>query len=400
MIQGGAASWTTWWADDIPCHFSRDQALENEAFLGQILGSQFFSGASHPSKDVKHPILQRWKTCGADAFLTLNALASDLKIVSGVDGFAAVLEDLKDSSRCLSTWHTIHVAALLGRAPGVKLAQFFPQTDVSLPDFSVVYEGQTVMCEAKLLAKSGQEEAFDRYSSHLRERIEAEVIPGKCIHPAITVVFKNAHSLPSADEVVRLVAEGRARYSNQPLRCRGALFNVFLEPSQALSSNVTESRCCLLLCPKSEREDLRVHSRGAKASKQLMSKASEGDAGLFFLGLTYLQDPWHVLSLFRKRFKGGQYPGISGLVTIQTGVRSEPPMRAPIDLIATLRNERSTRPCPDLAFRVDGVLSRFPKRPNEEIPAYRHLLHEVRVGDGVASFIVPDIKVLSRSMLE
>ncbi len=400
MNRNSVSDWTKWWADDIPCHFSPDQAIENAAYLSELLGSRFLTGTNHPIGEVKHPILQRWKTRGAGAFLELNALASDLRVVSGVDGFAAVLEDLKNSNTCLATWHTIHSAALLGRAPGVKIVQFFPQTDEPLPDFSVAHEGQTVMCEAKLLAKSGQEEVFDLYASHLLERINTGVTTEKCIHPSITVVLKSVHSLPPVDDVVRVVAEGLTRYSNRPLVYRTGTFNVFLDSSQSLVSNVTESRSCFLLCPKSEKEDLRVHSRGAKASRQLTSKAAADHPGLFFLSITYLQDSRHVANLFRKRFDIGQYSGIAGLVLIQSGTHLEPPVRAPIDLIATVRNSRSIRPHPNLTFQTVGLAGRFPSNLREEIPAYRHLSHEIRVGDGFAGVVVPDIKALKREMLE
>lgn len=399
MAQDSAPEWTKWWQDDIPCRFSPGEATENAAYLTHLLGSSFLNAANHPVAEVRHPILQRWKTCGAGAFLELNTLASDLKVVSGADGFETVVHDLKNPNTCASTWHTVHAAALLGRAPGTQVERFFPQADESLPDFLVLHQGQKVMCEAKLLAKSGQEEAFEAYASQLSQRIMNEVLAGASTHPSVTVVLKNVHSLPPVDDVVRVVAEGRAYYSEGRLEYRSPAFNVFLDPAQSMASGVGESRSCFLLCPKSEKEDLRVQRPGAKASRQLSSKTAADHPGMLLLGITNLQDPGYVVSLFRRRFEGGQYPGISGAMLIHAGTHMEQPLRAPLDLIATVRNDRSTQPHPNLPLQPAGLIGPLPAEPSEEIPAYRHLSHEVRVGDGFGGLFMPDLRTLSLEML-
>lgn len=399
MNQDKTSEWTRWWQDDIPCRFSPDEAAENAAYLTRLLGTPFLKGANHPLAEVKHPILQRWKTCGVDAFLQLNTLALDLKVVSSADGFETVVHDLKNPNTCASTWHTVHAAALLGRARGIEVTRFFPQTEESLPDFLVLHEGQTVMCEAKLLAKSGQEEDFEAYASQLSPRIMSEVLAAESIHPSVTVVLKNVHSLPPMDDIVRVVAEGRNHYSEGSLEYRSPAFNVFLDSSQSMASGVTDSRSFFLLCPKSEKEDLRVQRPGAKASKQLSSKTAADHPGMLILGITNLQDPGYVVSLFRRKFEGGQYSGISNVMLIYAGTHMGQPLRAPLDLIATVRNDRSIQRHPNLPLRPAGLIGQLPDKSSEEIPAYRHLSHEGRVGDDFGGLFVPDLRTLSPGMM-
>lgn len=399
MAKDNPPEWTQWWQDDIPCRFSREEATENASYLAQLLGVSFFKGANYPIAEVKHPILQRWRTRGAGAFLELNALASDLKVISEADDFKVILHDLKNPNTCASAWHAVHVAALLSRARGARVEQFYPQTDESLPDFLVSYEGQRVACEAKLLTKSGQEEAFKAYAVGLAQRIMNEVLAGASIHPSVTVVLKDVHSLPPINSVVAVVAEGRDGYSGGRLEYRTPEFNVFIEAAKAMSSGVTESRSCFLLCPKSDKEDVRVQRPGAKASKQLSAPSTAGYPGILFLGITPRQDPGYVVSLFQRRFAGGQYPGISSVMLIYAGTHMEQPLRSPIDLIATVRNEGSARPAPNLPLQPVGLLGALPTEINDGIPAYRHLSHEVRVGDSFGGVFIPDLRVLSPDML-
>jgi hypothetical protein len=40
-----------------------------------------------------HPLALKWATTGAGAFIELNALAEDLRLVSGISGAGSVIED-------------------------------------------------------------------------------------------------------------------------------------------------------------------------------------------------------------------------------------------------------------------------------------------------------------------
>jgi hypothetical protein len=393
-----APRWIKWWQDDIPCQYSPNDAVQHAAFLTELLGSSFLEGANHPLGQVKHPILRRWKSSGAGAFLELNALASDLKIIANAAGFETVLHDLRNTSTCLATWHTIHVAALLGRGSESEVTQFFPQTDESAPDFLVVYQGESVACEAKLLAESGPQEAFGVYASELSHNIIDNILTGESMEPTVIVVLKDVSNLPSMDDVAMIVARHINEYSGTRMEHRSSAVNVFLDPPESATSEVTESRRCLIFCPKSDKEDLRVQRPGSKASKQLLSGRAGDYPGILLLGITDMQDPGYVVSLFRKTFKGGRFSGISGVLLIHSGIHLQEPMRAPLDLVALVRNDLSPVPHPNLFLVPVGLLAKLPTESSEDVPAYRHCAHVARVGRG-GRITMPDIRTLTSAML-
>jgi hypothetical protein len=392
--------WANWWQDDLPCAFTREDAARSAAYLEEVLGAEFLSASRHPASQVNHPILQRWKGGGANAFLELNALASDLRVVSGAQGFASVMRDLKDRRKCSPTWHTLHAAALHARAQGATIERFYPQTDESCPDFLISYDGgQCVAFEAKLLTKSGPEVEFEARAAQVSEQIMTGVLGAATVHPVVTVVFRDAENLPSAESVVAAAAGGLARFERDALEFRSPLANIFIDPADGTSTGVSESRTCLVLCPKSHKEDSRVHRIAAKASRQLLSDASKDHPGMLVLGITHLQDPGYVAGLFQRRFAAGHYPGISTVLLMRTGTNLDPPARFPIDLLAAVHNSRAARSQPKVPLRPVGSLARLPLGEQGGVPAYRRLTHEVRVGDGPCSLSLPDIRVLSPDML-
>lgn len=374
-------AWTQWWQDDIPCHFSAEQASENAAYLTQLLGESFLAGALHPIAQVKHPVLERWRTCGAGAFLELNALAMDLREVETVEGLDTVLNDLRDRDTCLSTWHTVHSAALLSRPAESCVVRFYPQTDESLPDFLLSSAGERVACEAKLLAKSGQEEAFEAYASGLSQEVLTRVVAAEEVHPTLTVVLKDVGNLPPTEDVVEALKTTRESFSGETLKYRSQAFNLFIERSEYSAPGVSVQRSCYILCPKSEKEDLRVHRPGSKASKQLSATTTAEHPGMLLLGVTRLQEPAFVADLFRRRFAVGRYPGISGVILIQSATYMQPPVRAPLDLVGSFRNKLASKQLPNIPLGPVGLLAGFPVRAGS-IPAYNHLVQEARMGQG------------------
>lgn len=95
----------------------------------------------------------------------------------------------------------------------------------------------------------------------------------------------------------------------------------------------------------------------------------------------------------------GSNPGISSVMLIHAGTHMEQPLRSPTDLIATVRNDGSAQAVPNLPLQPVGLLGALPTELNDGIPAYRHLSHEVRVGDGIGGVFMPDLRVLSPDML-
>jgi hypothetical protein len=395
-----SADWTEWWQDDLPCQFTPLDARENAAYLRALLGDRFLQGARHPISELKHPILQRWRTRGAGAFLELNALAADLRVVERADGITSVLHDLRNADRCLSSWHCIHAAALLSRPGSASPDRFFPQTDESLPDFLVSTGGTTIAGEAKLLAKSESEDLFAHYASDLAKRVLAEVVGSDESHPILVVVIKSADALPRPDTVVAALKGGRQSFKGGALEHRGVDFNLFVEDSADLAIGASAHRSCYILCPRSENEDLRVEVPGKKASKQLAALASSDYPGVLLLGLSRFQDPRHVIEIFGRRFDSGQYSGIGGVMLIRSGAQTGPPVRAPVDLVSVLRNERAPHPVPNFGFKTVGLLDHLVSNVTvDSIPAYRFQVHEVRAGSGGFGLRVPDLQQLRPAML-
>src|SRR5713101_7126684 len=149
------APWTSWWLEDLPCHFTKAQTAENQALLEGTLDRAWLSSAHHLAA---HPLLSRWGGGGAGSFVELNGLAEDVRLVRAVPGFEAVLHDLKNASTTLSAWHVVHGAALFERHTRGCVMQFFPQEGAeSVPDFLLRWQGADIAVEAKLLTQSETE---------------------------------------------------------------------------------------------------------------------------------------------------------------------------------------------------------------------------------------------------
>jgi hypothetical protein len=200
------APWAAWWQDDLPCLFTGEQAAKNHALLVEILDGYWLSKADHLSP---HPILSRWANNGAGSFLELNALADDMRLVRNVPGFETVLHDLENASTADSAWHAVHGAALFERHTPGCVVKFFPQTDVSLPDFLLRLAGADIPVEAKLLTRSQTEQEFNRYGQALTKRIFETVLLAGTVHPGATLVFKDSACLPPHEDVLLALSQGR-----------------------------------------------------------------------------------------------------------------------------------------------------------------------------------------------
>ncbi|MBI4999061.1 MAG: hypothetical protein HZC22_19600 [Rhodocyclales bacterium] len=322
-----------------------------------------------------------------------------MEVVSSIEGFDAIVADLRRRNTCLATWHTVHTAALLVRGTGSRLVRFFPQTDAKSPDFIVEHDGHETMCEAKLLSKSGPQEAFERYAARLSSTVRDVVLKEERPYPTLTIVLRDVTVLPPLEQVITRVVEGIAQFSDSPIEYRNKFFNIFIVPRPQEAGDLTSARSIYVLCPKSEREDLRVHQRGAEASRQLISEVGSGQPGLLLLGITQMQDPGYVADLFRRRFSSGHYPGIAGALLIYAGTHMGEPMRAPMDLVRSIRNEQAQRPLPNLPLWPVGLIGQLPIHSSESVPAYRHLWADARVAEGSGGQFVPDLRTLDASML-
>jgi len=392
--------WAQYRPTEVPTIFDAAQTVRNVEFLKKTLGPKFLIGARHAPKYIKHPVLQKWVTNGANAFLELNALAEDMRCLSDATGFEHVLRDLKERQTCLSTWHTLHSAALLARNPLSAVDRFFPQTDETLPDFLLRSPDGLVACEAKHLTKSRQEEAFTVFASDLSNQVKTKLLKEDTSYPTLTIVIKSAEMRPDIDFLLQAISTGLEKCKGTPVTFRHSQVNIFFEPPDA--SPDACQKTIYILGRKSDKEDLRVQKRGQQASTQLAVPEARDYPGLLILSVGHPQDPEFIETLFRNRFERGEYSGISAAMLIRSGTQLSPPQAAPADLISIIRNPRTSRPLPNLRLDPVGFIGRLRnKDQTPQVPAYRYQSKEIRfvAARGDQGIYIPDLRHLTPEML-
>ena len=93
--QGLAMTWLEWTQSDLPCRFSTGRARDNADYLKGLLSTFLFGQYKDPQTST-NPLLGMWFTTGANAFLEMNSLAEDLRVIEKKQGMARVLKDLCD----------------------------------------------------------------------------------------------------------------------------------------------------------------------------------------------------------------------------------------------------------------------------------------------------------------
>jgi len=359
-------------------------------FLTEVLGESWIEKAA--SAHSNHPLGTEWATNGAGAFLQLNALADDIRLIQTAPGFNAVLDDLRDGKQCRAAWHTIRTAAMFARG-GAPVCEFFPQADVKVPDFVIRTSSRKINVEAKLLLGSDKEEEFTDFAFPLLDAILKQAMSSEAVHPPVMVVFRNAEQLPPAravfDTVSALLRDGNAPQSRA---VKSELFNVFVDPAPTTTGLY---RLCHLLCPRSENENLRVASRARAASHQLLSDMARKGPGIMWLGVTEHQDARSVYDLLMRKFRDAQYPGISAAILSLSGTHMEPPRRTVVDYLLTISNPRAKSTLParvplkplDLSPRLIDL-----QQTLRGVSAYRCAASEVRVREDTKGVFLPDIR--------
>jgi hypothetical protein len=389
-----SAPWTIWWQTDLPCEFSQERAVENCAYLVSLLGKEWLrTGITKPGPK-NHPLLARWLENGAGAFLQLNLLAEDVRVLENIGGVEAVLGDLRDSALFFPTWHVLHSAALFERALKGTVVKFFPQNDRIVPDYLLSNGGKDVPVEAKLLTQSEPEGAFGRYGKKLCEELEHEVMNEQRVYPTLMVMCKNADALPLIPDVVQCAKQSFAQFKGQSVVVRGEAVNIRVESAPTTSS--TLYRACFIYCPRSEKEDLRVVDRSKNASRQLRQY---GLGGIACLGLSGYHDPHYVKALLEKRFVAGQFASIHGAILMRSGTHLEPPKRSVVDLLGTIKNPNHLSSGTfTLKMSTVGLVDNFFQAVEPElIPVYRVCFAETLVAadPGPQRVMIPDVQVLS-----
>lgn len=389
--------WTTWWQTDLPCRFSEADSRANSAYLVEVLGETWIEKAATAHSD--HPLGREWVTSGACAFLQLNALADDIRLIRGIRGFDAVLDDLRDGKQCLAAWHVVRTAAMFARG-GAQISEFFPQSDAKVPDFLIRAGSQKINVEAKLLLDSDKELSFIAFANPLLETIMKKAMRAEAVHPPVTVVFTNVDQLPSAGAVLDAV-NALIRDVNPP-QSRIVKLDQFSVLVEAAPPTTGLYRLCHLLCPRSENENLRVASRARAASHQLLSDMARKRPGIMWLGMTQHQDARSVYELLMRKFRDAQYLGISLALLSLSGTHIEPPRRTVVDYLLTVNNPR---PKFTLSARVPlkpldlcGRLIDL-QQTLQGVSAYRCAASETRVRADMKGVFLPDIRRIDPAWL-
>ena len=255
-----------------------------------------------------------------------------------------------------------------------------------------------------MLTKSDKEDYFTEWATRIAEMIfKNNIIPFSGFQPIVSVIVKDCDNLPGQLLLLETVRSTLSRFQKDTVEARTKLFNVFVDPNTFDTSGLSCCRCCLILCPKSPNEDIRVQDRSKKASKQLSAYSIENTAGLFCLGITRLQNPHYISDLLQSRFSKGQYSGISSVMMILTGTHLGNPRRSVIDLIDLVKNKKASISIPGhLTFAASGLLGHLIRGipPPVEVPAYRHLVTEGKIANPPGKLFLPDVRSLTVDMLK
>ncbi len=392
-----SAPWTTWWQDDLPCRFSREDTVRNLAFLMDMIGAEWLRKALQPRSN--HPLIAEWMTNGANAFLLLNALAEDARLLTSVPGFDEIVRDLRENKQCQPSWHVIRAAAMFQRG-GAAVSKFYDQSDERAPDFLIRFNSIEVNVEAKLLLESDLEDTFHEYAQPLGVRVFAEAMTEELVHPPVTIVLKSIATLPDYDEVVHAVSKLLHDAKLPPKNHRGAHFNIFIDPPPVGNGLFRQYH---VLCPRSNKENLRVATRIKTASRQLLSERAAGHPGIFWLGVTRHQSAPFLRTMLMRKFDDGEYAGVSQVFLLQSGTHLEPPRRSVIDYGTQIVNSKSRTSLPvkipvkplDL---VGELMALHGSEPG--LPAYRVGAVQTRVGPGMPPLRLPDLRRVDQQSLE
>jgi hypothetical protein len=273
---------------------------------------------------------------------------------------------------------------------GVTVSEFYKQTGRKIPDFSLEFGAVNANVEAKLLTTSDVEETFLTYAQKLKDQIVEGPMAAEGVYQTVRIIVKSAHELPEIGMIVNSV---KSLFDISGTELRSKHFNLFIDPSTPTTS--TLFRAIHILCPRSDKENLRVISRVKDAAQQLGSDDASGHSGILWIGLTLQQDPLAIRNQLSSSFERSRFPNISSVVLSLSGPCTEPPRRSVIDLVTVIKNQKCSRPLPKLVpFQgLDLMRDLNTYVPADAgVAAYRMSSAETRVVAGAEVIRIADIR--------
>lgn len=346
--------WPETWPPQVPSAFSSERARQNADYLEQCLGAAWIRKGV--ARGAPHQFLQDWRWGGLEAFLRLNALAEDLRVLEGTAGLPSVLAELKTPKQSQPTSHTIHTAALFRRA-GNNVSRFYNPKNDSLPDFELQVQGDRIPAEAKQLTQSEPERLFSSHASLLQEALLNSVLIEGTNHPELRIVIKDGRHFPTTADIINAVREGlRARSTNgasqHGFEFRSPLFNAFLLAPPPFG-DVTDAVSLQIVAPRDDKEDDRVERLLNKANKQLKRNTNGEEPALMCLALGRHQDPHAVAALIHHKFNNGDFRSTSGVILHSFANQEGPQPKTVVDLISYISNPNARRSVG--AITLEGV---------------------------------------------
>jgi hypothetical protein len=216
-------------------------------------------------------------------------------------------------------------------------------------------------------------------------------------HPPVTVIIKDPSNLPEPEEVVRSV---EILLKHAPGQLRNQSFNIIVEAPPELAT--TPYKRCYILCPRSSKEDLRVNARIRDASHQLLAQSLSTVSGIACIGITQQQDPIAARELLLRKFRDGQYSGVSAAILLLSGTYIQPPRRSVIDLYSAISNPKSQAPLTvPIPFKALDFMKRLEDHFNDPgIPAYRVCAAQTRKTEQGLNLRLDDVRRITPEFLQ
>lgn len=384
--------WSDWHEPHVHCVFSRERAAANLSFLRNTLTDV---GLPLEWPQQRGHFQQLWHTAGVDAFIQVNWLAEDIRLLHQKPGIPLLLRDLLDERLCESTWHTIHTAALFERARPGSVSQFIHAGASEAPDFVVEIEGKPTPVEAKLLTRSDDELRFYDVATRVEEFVTKRMPAGTLVTIVLRAPVAKAYN---SEAVLDFCSAIPTPPPGHAMIRRGPDCNLFVE-HVATPSGLSDYRLLWVLAPAHPKENARVQERAKKASKQLRSYLPGCRSGVVAIGLTDYQDGHAVLDAIFERMRQGYLEGISAVLLVKRRTHSLASQQTTIDLLELRNNALASSPLTgELAVKPFGSSG---VEVIDGVRAYRKGGGTARVVDPSKnlSMYMPNIRILTEDML-
>lgn len=344
--------WFKNWPPELQCSVLPGRAAENADYLRNTLGQKWVD--KRAAQPDRHPLSTDWRSGGAEAFLRLNTLAEDLRLLAATPGIETLIRDLKGVSSFKPAVHTVHVAALFARA-GNEVLKFYPPSNESVPDFDIAIEGRRTAVEAKQLTKSGYELAFGRAADGVQEAVLRAVFHGGRL-PEVQVIVKDPERVPRTDEVIAAAREGLATYSpGTVVRVRTELFNLRIFAAQ-VTRHFIDCFAIQVLAPAHATEASRIERLVNKANSQLKRNTAGNEPALICIGIGEHQDPHAVAELIRARFAKGDFSSTGGIILHRPARHAGPGPVGAADMLSFIANTNARAPIGNFQMRSAGIV--------------------------------------------